>query len=190
MTPPPATSSPFPRLRGKGRGEGTLHTVPTRGGPPHPPSLRSVDLSPQAGQGEVAARPQPTLSTLFGAPLFATAILAAAILPSPALAQDAGKPIRVIVATGVGGTADVFMRVLGDEYHKRYGRPFVVENRTGGGMNIGGRACADAPNDGSTICNLPNTTLTATATSTSGCPMIRIAASRSPTRSSTPSSWW
>src|ERR1700722_7248408 len=73
---------------------------------------------------------------------FAAAFLAAAILPCPLPAQDAGKPIRVIVATGVGGTADVFMRVLGDEYHKRYGRPFVVENRTGGGMNIGGRACA------------------------------------------------
>ena len=52
------------------------------------------------------------------------------------------------------------MRVLGEEYHRRYGRPFVVENRAGGGMNIGGRACAEAPNDGSTICNLPNATLT------------------------------
>src|ERR1700726_4427067 len=91
---------------------------------------------------------------------FAAAFLAAAILPCPLPAQDAGKPLRVIVATGVGGTADVFMRGLGDEYHKRYARPFMVENRTGGGMNIGGRSCAEAPADGSTICNLPNTTLT------------------------------
>jgi tripartite-type tricarboxylate transporter receptor subunit TctC len=37
-----------------------------------------------------------------------------AMLPALAPAQDRGKPIRVIVATGVGGTADVFMRVLGD----------------------------------------------------------------------------
>lgn len=90
---------------------------------------------------------------------FAVAILAM-MWPAVAPAQDAGKPIRVIVATGVGGTADVFMRVLGEEYHRRFSRPFVVENRTGGGMNIGGRACAEAPHDGSTICNLPNTTLT------------------------------
>jgi tripartite-type tricarboxylate transporter receptor subunit TctC len=83
-----------------------------------------------------------------------------ALAPAQDLTKDAGKPIRVIVATGVGGTADVFMRVLGEEYHRRYGRPFVVENRVGGGMNIGGRACAEAPNDGSTICNLPNATLT------------------------------
>ncbi len=53
----------------------------------------------------------------------------------------------------------MFMRVIGDEYHRRYGRPLVIENRAGGGMNIGGRACAEAPADGSTICNLPNATL-------------------------------
>src|SRR5262249_4204757 len=33
-------------------------------------------------------------------------------------------------------------------------------NRSGGGMNIAGRACAEAPNDGYTICILPNETLT------------------------------
>ena len=91
-----------------------------------------------------------------------TALMAAivAAMPScPAAAQDT-RPLRVIVATGVGGTADVFMRVLGEEMHRRYGRPVVVENRTGGGMNIGGRACAEAPNDGATICNLPSSTLT------------------------------
>ena len=88
------------------------------------------------------------------------AILALALVPSLACAQDRSKPIRVILATGVGGTADVFMRVLGDEYHRRYGRPFVIETRAGGNMNIGGRACAEAPSDGSTICNLPNAALT------------------------------
>jgi tripartite-type tricarboxylate transporter receptor subunit TctC len=94
--------------------------------------------------------------------LLAAILVALSSTASPAqdLARDSGKPIRVIVATGVGGTADVFMRVLGEEYHRRFGRPFVVENRTGGGMNIGGRACAEAPNDGATICNLPNATLT------------------------------
>jgi tripartite-type tricarboxylate transporter receptor subunit TctC len=90
---------------------------------------------------------------------FALAVFVA-MLPALAAAQDRSKPIRVIVATGVGGTADVFMRVLGEEYHRRFGRPFVIETRAGGSANIGGRACAEAPNDGSTICNLPNATLT------------------------------
>jgi tripartite-type tricarboxylate transporter receptor subunit TctC len=88
-----------------------------------------------------------------------TAVLVAG-LPAAARAQDRSKPIRIIVATGIGGTADVFMRVLGEEYHRRFGRPFVIETRAGGNMNIGGRACAEAPNDGSTICNLPNAALT------------------------------
>jgi tripartite-type tricarboxylate transporter receptor subunit TctC len=87
-------------------------------------------------------------------------VLALALVPSLVCAQDRSKPLRVILATGVGGTADVFMRVLGDEYHRRYGRPFVIETRAGGNMNIGGRACAEAPGDGSTICNLPNAALT------------------------------
>jgi tripartite-type tricarboxylate transporter receptor subunit TctC len=82
----------------------------------------------------------------------------AVALAAPAAAQE--RPLRVIVATGAGGTADVFMRVIGEEYHRRFGRPVVVENRVGGNMNIGGRACADAPPDGNTICNLPNATLT------------------------------
>jgi tripartite-type tricarboxylate transporter receptor subunit TctC len=82
------------------------------------------------------------------------------LAPTFTFAQDRGKPIRVILATGVGGTADVFMRVIGEEYHRRFGRPFVIETRAGGGMNIGARACAEAPKDGSTICSLPNPVFT------------------------------
>jgi tripartite-type tricarboxylate transporter receptor subunit TctC len=110
------------------------------------------------GEGADATSPRPAIA---GRPVscLATVIFVATFV-SAALAQDQGKPIHVIIATGVGGTSDVFMRVVGEEYHRRFGRPFVVENRTGGGMNIGGRACAEAPNDGNTICNLPNTTLT------------------------------
>ncbi len=77
-----------------------------------------------------------------------------------ALAQDyPARPIRALTATSAGGTSDVFMRVLGEEVRKRWGQPIVVENRPGGAMNVGGRACADAANDGYTICILPPETL-------------------------------
>src|SRR5215813_4265967 len=36
----------------------------------------------------------------------------------------------------------------------------ITANSSGGGMNIAGRACAEAANDGYTICLLPNETLT------------------------------
>jgi len=70
------------------------------------------------------------------------------------------KPVRVITANSAGGTSDIFVRALGDELSKRWGQPLIVENRSGGGMNIAGRACAEAPNDGTTICILPNEVLT------------------------------
>jgi tripartite-type tricarboxylate transporter receptor subunit TctC len=69
------------------------------------------------------------------------------------------KPVRAITALSAGGTSDVFMRVLGDQFQKRTGQPIVVENRPGGALNIGGQACADAPPDGYTICLLPVETL-------------------------------
>ncbi len=73
----------------------------------------------------------------------------------PAPAQDyPSRPVRAIVAVGPGGTADIFTRVLGDELYKRWGQPLIVENRAGGASNIGARACAEAPNDGYTLCIL------------------------------------
>ena len=44
------------------------------------------------------------------------------------------------------------MRALGEELRQKWGQPLIVENRPGGSMNTGTRACADAPPDGYTIC--------------------------------------
>jgi tripartite-type tricarboxylate transporter receptor subunit TctC len=71
----------------------------------------------------------------------------------PAAAQDyPTRPIRVFTTTSAGGISDIFMRALGDELHKRWGQPFIVENRPGGMQNVGVRACQDAAPDGYTIC--------------------------------------
>ena len=70
------------------------------------------------------------------------------------------RPIRIITANSAGGTSDIFVRALADELQKRLGQPVIIENRSGGGMNIAGRACAEAANDGYNICLLPNETLT------------------------------
>jgi tripartite-type tricarboxylate transporter receptor subunit TctC len=88
----------------------------------------------------------------------ATAMLAAAAAPAAAQTYPS-KPVRVITANSAGGTSDIFVRALGDELQKVWGQPVVIENRSGGGMNIAGRACAEAPNDGYTICILPGETL-------------------------------
>jgi tripartite-type tricarboxylate transporter receptor subunit TctC len=74
---------------------------------------------------------------------------------APAFAQDyPTRPIKAVTTTSAGGISDVFMRALGDELHKRWGQPIVVDNRPGGMQNLGARACAEAPPDGYTICIL------------------------------------
>jgi len=74
-----------------------------------------------------------------------------------AFAQAQDYPVRTIRAItnlSAGGLSDIFMRALGEELHKRWGQPIIVENRPGGAYNIGARACQDAAPDGYTICIL------------------------------------
>lgn len=87
------------------------------------------------------------------------AAVAAAVvgLAAPSAAQDyPSRPIRVITHSAAGGISDIFIRTIGEELHKRWGQPLIVENRPGGNMNIGGRACAEANPDGYTICIMAN----------------------------------
>ena len=64
------------------------------------------------------------------------------------------RPVRIIIPLGPGGGGDVFTRLMAEELQKHFGQPFVVENRPGGGLNIGTRACAEATPDGYTFCVL------------------------------------
>lgn len=91
--------------------------------------------------------------------LFALAVLFGSSL-NAAAEQYPDRTIHIITANSVGGTSDIFVRALAEKLQQRLGQPIVVENRPGGNMTIGGRACADAPKDGCTICLLPNETLT------------------------------
>jgi len=81
------------------------------------------------------------------------ALIVAAATTTPSRAQDyPSRPIRALTTTSAGGISDIFMRALGDELHKRWGQPIVVENRPGGMQNVGTRACGEAPPDGYTVC--------------------------------------
>ena len=76
-----------------------------------------------------------------------------AVLAGPARAEDwPARPIRVFTTSSAGGLSDIFMRVLNDAMREHLGQPLVIENKPGGGGNIAGRACQDAPPDGYTIC--------------------------------------
>src|SRR5215475_8798980 len=90
-------------------------------------------------------------------PLVAASLLL--LMPAQVSAQTQDYPtktVRVIIPLGAGGGGDIFTRALTDELQKRLGQTFIVENRTGGGLNIGTRACAEAAPDGYTLCVLPS----------------------------------
>jgi tripartite-type tricarboxylate transporter receptor subunit TctC len=87
-------------------------------------------------------------------------LLVACGLVRPILAADyPSRPIRAIINVSAGGTADVFLRTLGEELHRRIGQPLIVDPRPGGGFIVAGRACAEAEPDGYTICVLSGETL-------------------------------
>ncbi len=84
----------------------------------------------------------------------AAGIIASAGLSSVAAQDYPTRPIRTITTTSAGGLSDIFARAIGEELHKRWGQPLIVDNRPGGSQNVGVRACADAAPDGYTICIL------------------------------------
>jgi tripartite-type tricarboxylate transporter receptor subunit TctC len=84
----------------------------------------------------------------------AMGILASAGVYSAAAQDYPTRPIRTVTTTSAGGLSDIFARAMGEELHKRWGQPLIVDNRPGGSQNVGVRACADAAPDGYTICIL------------------------------------
>src|SRR6266704_4667506 len=61
------------------------------------------------------------------------------------------RPVRIIAPTAPGGAPDIVARLIGPWLSGRLGQQFVVENRPGGGSNIGTEAVVRAPPDGYTI---------------------------------------
>src|SRR5262245_17748273 len=55
------------------------------------------------------------------------------------------RPVRIVVGFPPGGGADITARLIGQWLSERLGQPFVIENRPGGGGNIGTEAVVRAP---------------------------------------------
>jgi tripartite-type tricarboxylate transporter receptor subunit TctC len=72
--------------------------------------------------------------------------------PGPVLAQDyPSRPITLIVPYPAGGGVDAMARIVGEKMSAAIGQQVLVENRGGGGGNIGTRAVAKAAPDGYTL---------------------------------------
>jgi tripartite-type tricarboxylate transporter receptor subunit TctC len=85
------------------------------------------------------------------------ATVAALATSSPASAQqDAAvdyptRPVKIIVSVPAGGGVDTVTRIFAAGLQQRLGQPFVIENRGGGGGNIGAEAAYVAEPDGYTL---------------------------------------
>lgn len=83
----------------------------------------------------------------------ASSAAAAGTLAKPALAQSAypSRPIRVIVPFAAGGPSDIIARIMAEALYQPLGQSLVIENRAGGGANIGIGMAARAEPDGYTL---------------------------------------
>ena len=70
------------------------------------------------------------------------------------------RPLTLIVPFSAGGPVDVLGRLLAQEYSARSGQTAIVENKTGGGGNIGIEVVRKAAPDGTTLLLIPAGNLT------------------------------
>jgi len=82
---------------------------------------------------------------LLAAALFAFAATAASALDYPT------RPVKWIVPYPPGGTTDVLARILAGWLTEKMGQTFVIENKPGGGNNIGTELALKSPPDGYTM---------------------------------------
>jgi tripartite-type tricarboxylate transporter receptor subunit TctC len=61
------------------------------------------------------------------------------------------RSVRMIVPLAAGGPTDSVARVLSEQLSKRWGQQVVIENKSGGGTNIGNAYVAHADPDGYTV---------------------------------------
>jgi tripartite-type tricarboxylate transporter receptor subunit TctC len=82
------------------------------------------------------------------------AVVLLAGLPALAPAQTQtwpDRPIRIVIAFSTGGSIDTLGRIIAQKLSEALGQNVVVENRPGGGANIGAVAASQAPPDGHTL---------------------------------------
>lgn len=83
--------------------------------------------------------------------------LAAGAAALPAVSRTAlaqaypTRPVRLICPTPAGGQLDIVSRLIGQWLSERLAQPFIIENRSGAGGNLGTEAGLRSPADGYTL---------------------------------------
>ncbi len=86
-----------------------------------------------------------------GGLLLAGAALAQAASTGSGQADYPNKPVRVLVAFTAGGTTDILARAVSQKLTEKLKQNFLIDNKPGGGGNIGTELAARAAPDGYTL---------------------------------------
>ncbi|MGY4596164.1 tripartite-type tricarboxylate transporter receptor subunit TctC [Bradyrhizobium sp. GM22.5] len=85
--------------------------------------------------------------------ILGTLALSISGLPFAARAEDAwpSRKVRLISPYGPGGSNDISLRLLAEEFGRNLHQQFIVENKPGAGTRIANDTVAHAPGDGYTL---------------------------------------
>ena len=103
----------------------------------------------QASAHKHAAEPRRRLTLAASAALLCGLGLAGAAHAQTSSYPD--KPVHIVVAFTAGGTTDILTRAVAAKISETLKQSFVIDNKPGGGGNIGTEFVVRAPHDGYTL---------------------------------------
>lgn len=69
-----------------------------------------------------------------------------------AMAQSyPNKPVKIVVAFTAGGTTDMLARLVAQQLTEKFKQPFIIDNKSGAGGNLGSEVVVRSPADGYTL---------------------------------------
>ncbi len=84
---------------------------------------------------------------------------------APAQSQPyPSRPVTIVVPLGAGGGSDLLARLVAQKLERRLGKPFVIENRPGGGTTLAAVLVARANPDGYMLLQATSTTMAVNVT--------------------------
>lgn len=83
-------------------------------------------------------------------------VISAIFLAGSAGAEYPDRSVTIIVGFDPGAATDITTRVLASGAEKSLGKPFIIENKGGGGGTVALAVVANAKPDGYTLCASPN----------------------------------